>query len=99
MSDAKGSSTKGSSTKGSSEGSSDEAIGRPEEWREGRYQQTNKPVDQSVNNPSQTNDEPHDTVGTQTPPNNTTGLDTKKTPDPRERPVTREDYEQLKPPP
>jgi hypothetical protein len=77
-----------SDTKGSSKGSSDEAIGRPKEWREGRYQQTNKPVDQSVNNPSQTSDEPHDTVGTQ-----------KKTRDPRDRPVTREDYEELKPPP
>ncbi len=80
-------------------GSSDEAIGRPKEWREGRYQQSNKPVDQSVNNPSQSNDEPHDTVGTQTPPHTEPGRDTKKTRDPRETPVTREDYEQLKPPP
>ena len=51
-----------------SKGSSDEAIGRPAEWREGRYEQPGKPVDQSVNNPVQTDDEPHDTVGTQTPP-------------------------------
>jgi hypothetical protein len=33
-------------TKGSeSTGTSDESIGRPDEWREGRYQQPGKPVD------------------------------------------------------
>jgi hypothetical protein len=52
-------------------GSSDESIGRPREWREGRYQQPGKPVDQSVNDPSQRI----------------------KKEDPRDRPVTREDYE------
>ncbi len=34
-----------------SQGSSDESIGRPQEWREGRYQRAGKPVDQSVNAP------------------------------------------------
>ena len=29
-------------------GSSDDSIGRPTEWREGRYQQPGKAVDQSV---------------------------------------------------
>ena len=83
----------------SPKGSSDEAIGRPKEWREGRYQQADKPVDPSVNDPSQTSDEPHDTVGTQTPPNTTVrGRDRKKAHDPRDRPVTREDYEDLNPP-
>ena len=31
-----------------SQGSSDEAIGRPAEWLEGRYQQPGKPVSKSV---------------------------------------------------
>lgn len=31
-----------------SKGTSDEAIGRPKEWREGRYQQPGKPADVSV---------------------------------------------------
>ena len=38
-------------------GSSDEAIGRPKEWREGRYQEANKPVDQTVDTESQPDDE------------------------------------------
>ena len=29
-------------------GSSDEAIGRPTEWREGRYEKASEPVDTSV---------------------------------------------------
>jgi len=37
-------------------GSSDEAIGRPKEWREGRYQQPGKAVDRSVSDPSQLDD-------------------------------------------
>jgi len=36
---------------------SDEAIGRPKEWREGRYQQADKPADKSVNTQSQPNEE------------------------------------------
>lgn len=52
-------------------GTSDESIGRPREWREGRYQQPGKPLDQSVNDPAQRIKEE----------------------DPRDRPVTREDYE------
>jgi hypothetical protein len=37
-----------------SKGSSDKAIGRPKEWREGRYQQPGKPVDDSVDTGSTT---------------------------------------------
>jgi hypothetical protein len=33
-------------------GSSDESIGRPAEWREGRYQQPGKPIDESVRTPA-----------------------------------------------
>ncbi len=36
---------------GISKGSSDEAIGRPAEWREGRYQESDKPVDPTVKRP------------------------------------------------
>jgi hypothetical protein len=36
-------------------GSTDESIGRPGTWREGRYQRGGAPVDQSVNQPSQSN--------------------------------------------
>jgi hypothetical protein len=31
-----------------SKGTSDQDIGRPESWREGRYQKSGRPVDQSV---------------------------------------------------
>jgi hypothetical protein len=74
-------------------GSSDESIGRPANWREGRYQQSGKPVDQSVNKPSEATAEPHDTVGTQTPP--ATGRDNAATrkPPQGQKPVTRKDYE------
>jgi hypothetical protein len=74
-------------------GSSDEAIGRPAEWREGRYEQPGKPVDQSVNNPAQTDDEPHDTVGTQTPPAAKRDKSAATQPPKGQRPVTRKDYE------
>jgi hypothetical protein len=46
------------------EGSSDEAIGRPQEWREGRYQQPGKPVDKTVADPPDAKDRPTDTVST-----------------------------------
>ena len=74
-------------------GSSDESIGRPANWREGRYQQRGEPIDQSVNKPSETTSEPHDTVGTQTPP--ATGKDNAATRQPPkgQAPVTRKDYE------
>lgn len=42
-------------------GSSDEAIGRPGEWREGRYQRGGDSVDQSVEQPPNT-DQPRDVV-------------------------------------
>ena len=75
------------------DGSTDETIGRPPSWREGRYQRRGAPVDQSVNQPSQTDDAPHDTVGTQTPP--TTGRDNrpKSPPAEQQKPVTLRDYE------
>jgi hypothetical protein len=44
-------------------GSSDEAIGRPEEWREGRYQRGGHSVDRSVEKSPET-DEPRDAVST-----------------------------------
>ena len=53
--------SQGSSNQGPSTGSSDEAIGRPKQWREGRYQQPGKPVDRSVTTP-QTHS--HDTKST-----------------------------------
>jgi hypothetical protein len=34
-----------------SKGSSDESIGRPEQWREGRYEQNRKPVTETVHTP------------------------------------------------
>lgn len=43
---------------GDSKGSTDEAIGRPKEWREGRYQQPGKTVDKSVSDDPQTGSEP-----------------------------------------
>ena len=54
-----------SKAKGSSDpkGSSDEAIGRPEEWREGRYQRGGQPVDQSVDKSPETG-QPGDPVST-----------------------------------
>jgi hypothetical protein len=75
----------------------DESIGRPEEWREDRYEIPGKPVDQSVNNPAQREGEPLDTFGTQTPPHAEPPSDMKNRRDPRDRPVTLEDYEVLKP--
>jgi hypothetical protein len=47
-----------------SQGSSDESIGRPKQWREGRYEQPGKPVDQSVKKPPRADDAAHDTVST-----------------------------------
>jgi hypothetical protein len=44
-------------------GSSDEAIGRPDEWREGRYQRGGQSVDRSVEKPPDT-DQPPDVVST-----------------------------------
>jgi len=39
-------------------GTSDEAIGRPKKWREGRYQQANKPADKSVDTQPQPDRKP-----------------------------------------
>ena len=49
-------------------GTTDESIGRPRNWREGRYQQRGADLGQAVNKPSETDDEPHDLVGNQTAP-------------------------------
>jgi len=71
---------------------SDQAIGRPRNWREGRYQQPGQPIDQSVNKPSETDDQPHDTVGTQTPPATGRGNTSKGPPVKGNPTVTRKDY-------
>jgi hypothetical protein len=47
-----------------SKGSSDKAIGRPGEWREGRYQEAGKPVDQSVKPSPETAEKPSDVIST-----------------------------------
>jgi hypothetical protein len=73
--------------------SSDEAIGRPGPWREGRYQRPGDPADQSVNKPSETDAQPHDTVGTQTPPATRRSNAAKGRTPKNEAPVTRKDYE------
>jgi hypothetical protein len=44
-------------------GSSDEAIGRPAEWREGRYQRGGHSVDRTVEKPADS-DQPTDPVST-----------------------------------
>jgi hypothetical protein len=68
-------------------GSTDESIGRPGDWREGRYQRSGARVDQSVNQPSQ--NEPRDPAGTQTPRANRP----KSPPAEQQKPVTLRDYE------
>jgi hypothetical protein len=74
-------------------GSTDDSIGRPGNWREGRYQRDGARVDQSVNQPSQTDDEPHDTVGTQTPPASSPRANRPKSPPAeQQKPVTLRDY-------
>jgi hypothetical protein len=47
-----------------SKGSSDEDIGRPGPWREGRYQQPGKSVDDSVDDASQRSEGNTDPVST-----------------------------------
>ena len=74
-------------------GSTDESIGRPRNWREGRYQREGARVDQSVNQPSQTDGEPHDPVGTQTPPASSAANRPKSPPAEQQKPVTLRDYE------
>jgi hypothetical protein len=41
-----------------SKGTSDEDIGRPKPWGEGRYQQPGKPVDVTVESPPKVEQEP-----------------------------------------
>ncbi|MGD0494085.1 MAG: hypothetical protein ABSC32_21375 [Steroidobacteraceae bacterium] len=74
-------------------GASDESIGRPANWQEGRYQQRGQPIDQSVNKPSETAAEPHDTVGTQTPPATGRNNAGAGRPPKGQAPVTQKDYE------
>jgi hypothetical protein len=45
-------------------GSSDESIGRPEEWREGRYQRTGTSPKQTVVTPPRTKPASNDPVST-----------------------------------
>ena len=47
-----------------STGSTDESIGRPEEWREGRYERAGTPVDKSVHIPADERNRPHEPVST-----------------------------------
>jgi hypothetical protein len=47
-----------------SQGSSNEAIGRPAEWREGRYQQPGKSVSKTVADAKNQGERPADTVST-----------------------------------
>ncbi|MDB6085700.1 MAG: hypothetical protein JWN43_3581 [Gammaproteobacteria bacterium] len=49
---------------GDTKGTSEESIGRPKQWREGRYEQPGKPVDRSVIPPSHKDDAPGDTTST-----------------------------------
>jgi hypothetical protein len=49
---------------GESKGSSDESIGRPKEWQEGRYERPGAPVDRSVVSPAQTDGDSQDRVST-----------------------------------
>jgi hypothetical protein len=74
-------------------GSTNESIGRPSPWREGRYERAGTPVDQSVNKPSETDRAPHDAVGTQTPPSTGRSNSAIGRPAKNEAPVTRKDYE------
>jgi hypothetical protein len=47
-----------------SKGTSDEAIGRPDAWREGRYERAGKPVPTSVNDPAEKAEQAADTLST-----------------------------------
>jgi hypothetical protein len=49
---------------GNNEGSTNEDIGRPGPWKEGRYQQPGQPVDQSVRTPAGTSPSPDQPVST-----------------------------------
>ena len=52
------------SSDGSAQGSSDEAIGRPQEWREGRYQRPGKSITPSVVPPATGESRRPDTIST-----------------------------------
>ena len=45
-------------------GSSDQAIGRPPQWREGRYEKRGKPIEPSVLKKPQEDSGPPDTTST-----------------------------------
>ena len=75
----------------------DESIGRPEDWREGRYQKPGERVDETVNDPAQTRSAPEDPIGAQTPPRKPGPLHTDTPPPAGERPVTLDDYTDPKP--
>jgi hypothetical protein len=83
----------GAPDSGAPVGSTDESIGRPGPWREGRYERKGERVDQSVNQPGETPAEPHDTMGTQTPPATGRANKPKAPPAQDEKPVTLKDYE------
>ena len=54
----------GSDTGKKGNGSSDESIGRPPEWREGRYEKGGRPVEPSVVKKPGEGDSPPDTIST-----------------------------------
>ncbi|GAC1305555.1 MAG: hypothetical protein NVSMB10_09570 [Steroidobacteraceae bacterium] len=45
-------------------GTTDEAIGRPSEWREGRYEEAGKTTQKTVNDPAQREEKAPDTTST-----------------------------------
>lgn len=49
---------------GENKGSSDESIGRPKQWREGRYQQPGQSIDDSVKAPDKGSDGSTDRIST-----------------------------------
>jgi hypothetical protein len=49
---------------GENEGSSDESIGRPKQWREGRYQKPGESIDDSVKAPDNGSRESTDRIST-----------------------------------
>jgi hypothetical protein len=81
----------------------DESIGRPQDWREGRYQKPGQPLEASVNDPTESaGGEPEDTFGTQTPPRparQPPPIESAPPKVPGRRAVTFEDYTDIPAPP
>jgi hypothetical protein len=88
-----------SEPKGPPPATADEAIGRPQDWQEGRYQRAGESEQEMVNDPEETRSAPEDPMGNQTPPRRPGPLRTDTPPDenPGQRAVTLEDYTGGKP--